>query len=91
MDFGGGDDKKFGIDDLFLTSWAALITIDPQFSFKVLMGGLIGVIACLLRDMASLPNFGLNELDFVFSTLIVGSILNFVLMYLLTPTAGVTS
>ncbi|RVW30381.1 Protein RETICULATA-related 3, chloroplastic [Vitis vinifera] len=38
--------------------------------------------------MASRPNFGLNELDFVFSTLVVGSIMNFVLMYLLAPTAS---
>ncbi|KAL2945297.1 Protein RETICULATA-RELATED 2 chloroplastic [Bienertia sinuspersici] len=37
--------------------------------------------------MASRPNFGLNELDFVFSTLVFGSILNFTLMYLLAPAA----
>ena len=51
----------------------------------------MGVTACVLGDMASRPNFGLNELDFVFSTLIVGSILNFTLMYLLAPTASVSS
>ncbi|KAF8403555.1 hypothetical protein HHK36_011659 [Tetracentron sinense] len=50
------------------------------------MEELVGVSACVLGDMASRPNFGLNELDFVFSTLVVGSILNFVLMYLLAPT-----
>lgn len=33
----------------------------------------------------------LNELDFVFSTLVVGSILNFTLMYLLAPTMSSTS
>ncbi|KAI3832071.1 hypothetical protein MKX03_008950 [Papaver bracteatum] len=49
------------------------------------------VSACVLGDMASRPNFGLNELDFVFSTLVVRSILNFVLMYLLAPTMGSTS
>lgn len=64
---------------------------DPQFPFKVLMEELVGVTACVLGDMASRPNFGLNELDFVFSTLVVGSILNFVLMYLLAPTAAVSS
>lgn len=30
----------------------------------------------------------MNELDFVFSTLIVGSIMNFLLMYLLAPTGA---
>jgi len=39
--------------------------------------------------MSSRPNFGLNELDFVMGTLIVGSILNFALMYLLAPTVGI--
>jgi hypothetical protein len=38
--------------------------------------------------MSSRPNWGLNELDFVFSTLIVGSIMNFSLMYLLAPTGA---
>ncbi|KAI4372948.1 hypothetical protein MLD38_011126 [Melastoma candidum] len=33
----------------------------------------------------------INDLDFVFSTLVVGSILNFTLMYLLAPTAGAAS
>lgn len=52
------------------------------------MEELVGVSACVLGDMASRPNFGLNELDFVFSTLVVGSILNFTLMYLLAPTSA---
>ncbi|KAL3531587.1 hypothetical protein ACH5RR_005108 [Cinchona calisaya] len=52
------------------------------------MEELVGVTACVIGDMSSRPNFGLNELDFVFSTLVVGSILNFVLMYLLAPTAA---
>ncbi|KAI8475234.1 MAG: hypothetical protein J3K34DRAFT_405046 [Monoraphidium minutum] len=38
--------------------------------------------------MSSRPNWGLNELDFVFATLVVGSVINFSLMYLLAPTAG---
>jgi hypothetical protein len=38
--------------------------------------------------MSSRPNWGLNELDFVFATLIVGSIVNFSLMYLLAPTTA---
>jgi protein quaking len=55
------------------------------------MEEVVGVTACVLGDMASRPNFGLNELDFVFSTLVVGSILNFVLMYLLAPTMSASS
>ncbi|TVU36578.1 hypothetical protein EJB05_18516, partial [Eragrostis curvula] len=90
-DSGGGDGKKGGILGLFLAGWAARVAADPQFPFKVLMEELVGVTACVLGDMASRPNFGLNELDFVFSTLVVGSILNFVLMYLLAPTAGVAA
>ncbi|XP_062207215.1 protein RETICULATA-RELATED 3, chloroplastic-like [Phragmites australis] len=87
----GGDARKGGILGLFLAGWAARVAADPQFPFKVLMEELVGVTACVLGDMASRPNFGLNELDFVFSTLVVGSILNFVLMYLLAPTAGVAA
>ncbi|CAI5502617.1 unnamed protein product [Closterium sp. Naga37s-1] len=48
----------------------------------------IGVTACVIGDMAARPNFGMNELDFVFSTLVVGSILNFTLMFLLAPTSA---
>ncbi|KAJ4827945.1 Protein RETICULATA-RELATED 3, chloroplastic [Turnera subulata] len=81
----------FGILGLFLSGWRARVAADPQFPFKVLMEELVGVSACVLGDMASRPNFGLNELDFVFSTLVVGSILNFTLMYLLAPTASATS
>ncbi|KAG9451418.1 hypothetical protein H6P81_011383 [Aristolochia fimbriata] len=100
---GGGDDGKnhgsgdygdrsnqsdFGILGLFINGWRSRVAADPQFPFKVLMEEIVGVTACVLGDMASRPNFGLNELDFVFSTLVVGSILNFVLMYLLAPTAA---
>lgn len=42
--------------------------------------------AAVIGDMSSRPNWGLNELDFVFATLVVGSIVNFALMYLLAPT-----
>ncbi|KAI5662923.1 hypothetical protein M9H77_22246 [Catharanthus roseus] len=81
----------FGPIGAFLSGWRSRVAADPQFPFKVLMEELVGVSACVLGDMASRPNFGLNELDFVFSTLVVGSILNFVLMYLLAPTAAATS
>ncbi|XP_008807329.2 protein RETICULATA-RELATED 3, chloroplastic-like [Phoenix dactylifera] len=92
---GGGDgfpeepsDGAAGPLALFLSGWRSRVAADPQFPFKVLMEEVIGVSACVLGDMASRPNFGLNELDFVFSTLVVGSILNFVLMYLLAPTSA---
>ncbi|KAL3830008.1 hypothetical protein ACJIZ3_018810 [Penstemon smallii] len=90
---GGGDSDErksssdaFGPIGAFINGWRSRVAADPQFPFKVLMEELVGVTACVLGDMASRPNFGLNELDFVFSTLVVGSILNFVLMYLLAPT-----
>lgn len=76
---------------LFLNGWRSRVAADPQFPFKVLMEEIVGVSSCVLGDMASRPNFGLNELDFVFSTLVVGSILNFTLMYLLAPTLGASS
>jgi hypothetical protein len=38
--------------------------------------------------MSSRPNWGLNELDFVFATLVVVVVINFSLMYLLAPTAA---
>jgi hypothetical protein len=64
------------------------VAADPLFAKKVLIEQVIGVGASVIGDMASRPNFGLNELDFVFSTLIVGSILNFTLMWLLAPTGA---
>ncbi|KAI3832073.1 hypothetical protein MKX03_008952 [Papaver bracteatum] len=83
--------SSFGILGLLLNGWRSRVAADPQFPFNVLMEEIVGVSACVLGDMASRPNFGLNELDFVFSTLVVGSILNFVLMYMLAPTMGSAS
>ncbi|XP_020596354.1 protein RETICULATA-RELATED 3, chloroplastic-like [Phalaenopsis equestris] len=99
---GYGDDNGFhdekpersdsvGPIGLFINGWRSRVLADPQFPFKLLMEELIGVSACVLGDMASRPNFGINELDFVFCTLVVGSIVNFVLMYLLAPTAAASS
>lgn len=85
---GDDDSSSFGVFGLFLKGWRSRVAADPQFPFKVLMEELVGVSACVLGDMASRPNFGLNELDFVFSTLVVGSIMNFTLMYLLASTAS---
>ena len=39
--------------------------------YKVLIEQIIGVGASVVGDMASRPNWGLNELDFVFATLVV--------------------
>ncbi|CAH8356328.1 unnamed protein product [Eruca vesicaria subsp. sativa] len=91
--YGGGGEQEdssssWGPIGMFIEGWRSRVSADPQFPFKVLMEELVGVTACVLGDMASRPNFGLNELDFVFSTLVVGSILNFMLMYLLAPTAA---
>ncbi|KAF8083065.1 hypothetical protein N665_0794s0023 [Sinapis alba] len=83
-----GSSSSWGPLGMFIQGWRSRVSADPQFPFKVLMEELVGVTACVLGDMASRPNFGLNELDFVFSTLVVGSILNFMLMYLLAPTAA---
>ncbi|KFK38263.1 hypothetical protein AALP_AA3G091000 [Arabis alpina] len=86
---GGGEEgegaSSWGPIGMFIQGWRSRVAADPQFPFKVLMEELVGVTANVLGDMASRPNFGLNELDFVFSTLVVGSILNFTLMYLLAP------
>jgi Protein RETICULATA-related len=49
---------------------------------------IIGVGAAVLGDMSTRPNWGVHELDFVFSTLVVGSLVNFALMYLLAPTGA---
>lgn len=90
---GGSDGGKdsfwdgFGPIGAFLKGWRERVAADPQFPFKVLMEELVGVSACIVGDMASRPNFGLNELDFVFSTMVVGSILNLLLMYILAPTS----
>lgn len=83
-----GESSPWGPIGLFIQGWRSRVAADPQFPFKVLMEEIVGLSACVLGDMASRPNFGLNELDFVFSTLCVGSILNFLLMYLLAPTAA---
>ncbi|XP_019196062.1 PREDICTED: protein RETICULATA-RELATED 3, chloroplastic-like [Ipomoea nil] len=77
-----------GFIGAFINGWRDRVTADPQFPFKVLMEELVGVGSTTLGDMSSRPNFGLNELDFVFSTLVVGLILNFLLMYLLAPTTS---
>lgn len=92
---GGGDDG--GKDDgrpaggIMWKGWYDRVAADPQFVYKVLIEQIIGVGASVFGDMASRPNWGLNELDFVFATLVVGSIVNFSLMYLLAPTVASAS
>lgn len=94
---GGGDaygkgesegGSRGGILGAFWKGWNDRVRADPQFPFKVLMEEVVGVGACVLGDMACRPNFGLNELDFVFCTLVVGCIVNFMLMYMLAPTSA---
>lgn len=87
----GDSAGKGGLLGAFLKGWNERVSADPQFPFKVLMEEVVGVGACVIGDMASRPNFGLNELDFVFSTIVVGSILNFSLMYMLAPTSAAAS
>eukprot|EP00250_Pteridium_aquilinum_P009767 c18918_g1_i1 orf=265-1476(-) len=82
---------KGGLIGALMRGWNERVNADPQFPFKVLMEQIVGVGASVIGDMASRPNFGLNELDFVFSTLVVGSILNFSLMYMLAPTSAAAS
>ncbi|OIV98529.1 hypothetical protein TanjilG_12115 [Lupinus angustifolius] len=83
--------SSFGILGLFVEGWRSRVGADPQFPFKVLMEELVGVPACIVGDMASRPNFGFNELDLVLSTLVVGSIISFTVMYLLAPTPSISS
>ncbi|KAL9236094.1 hypothetical protein vseg_010800 [Gypsophila vaccaria] len=87
------DDNEEGssIWGIFMKGWKERVKADPQFPFKVIMEEVVGMTSCILGDMASRPNFGLHELDLVFSTLVVGSILNFTLMYLLAPTPAAAS
>lgn len=96
----GGDDSNSssgggggGLNPIaaFFEGWRSRVAADPDFPFKVLMEELVGVSATAAGDMATRPNFGLGELDFVLSTLVVGSIVNFTLMYLLAPTLAPTS
>lgn len=86
----GDDDGEEGNDDsgIMWKGWKDRVAADPEFVYKVLVEQIIGVGASVVGDMSSRPNWGLNELDFVFATLVVGSIVNFSLMYLLAPTAS---
>ena len=51
--------------------WQDRVAADPQFVYKVVIEQVIGVSASVVGDMASRPNWGLKELDFVFATLVV--------------------
>lgn len=87
-DGGDNDDKGKGI---MWKGWQDRVAADPEFVYKVLVEQIIGVGASVVGDMSSRPNWGLNELDFVFATLVVGSIVNFSLMYLLAPTVSASA
>eukprot|EP00983_Pelagomonas_calceolata_P118863 1160545-Pelagomonas_calceolata.AAC.11 len=64
---GGQTQGKAGI----LKGWEERVAYDPELPVKVAMEQVIGVGASVVGDMSSRPNWGLNELDFVFSTLVV--------------------
>lgn len=83
-----GDDGSAKDDGIMWKGWKDRVAADPQFPYKVFVEQVIGVGASVLGDMSSRPNWGLKELDFVFATLVVGSIVNFSLMYLLAPTGA---
>ncbi|KAM0052239.1 hypothetical protein Hdeb2414_s0007g00245921 [Helianthus debilis subsp. tardiflorus] len=57
-----------------LGGWRSRVAADPQFAFKVLIEEVVGVSATVFGDMATSPNFGLNELDFLFSMLVCGEL-----------------
>lgn len=86
-----GDDHGDKNNGIMWKGWQERVEADPEFVYKVLVEQIIGVGASVVGDMSSRPNWGLNELDFVFATLIVGSIVNFSLMYLLAPTASASA
>ena len=81
---GGGGGSPFA---LLAAGFKDRMKADPEFVFKVLTEQIIGVGASVLGDMSSRKDWGIHELDFVFATLIVGSIINFSLMWFLAPTA----
>lgn len=88
--YGGGDESDGSEDQPkrrgLWKGWEERVKCDPAFPSKVLIEQIIGVGAAVVGDMSYRPNWGLYELDFVFSTLIVGSIVNFALMYVLAAT-----
>lgn len=55
------DSSWVGPIGAFLNGWRSRVAVDPQFPFKVLMEELVGITVCVLGDMVSRPNFGLNE------------------------------
>eukprot|EP00879_Flechtneria_rotunda_P020293 GHRR01021341.1.p1 GENE.GHRR01021341.1~~GHRR01021341.1.p1 ORF type:complete len:159 (+),score=44.53 GHRR01021341.1:572-1048(+) len=72
-DGGAGDSSRNQPKDggVYWQGWADRVAADPEFPFKVLLEQIIGVGASVIGDMSSRPNWGLNELDFVFATLVV--------------------
>ena len=74
---GSGDDDGASVPSrggplaALAAGWAARSAADPSFGAKVLIEQVIGVGAAVLGDMSTRPFWGLHELDFVFSTLVV--------------------
>jgi hypothetical protein len=87
----GGSGKGGSPFALLAAGFRDRMAADPEYVFKVLTEQIIGVGASVLGDMSSRKDWGIHELDFVFATLIVGSIINFSLMWFLAPTASAGS
>ncbi|KAH7405441.1 hypothetical protein KP509_15G070400 [Ceratopteris richardii] len=87
-DYGGegGDFSAFFLS-AFFRGWNDRANADPHFSFKVFAEEMVSAGATAIAHVTSKKNDCLNELDFVFSAIAVGSILNFCLLYTLAPTS----
>lgn len=51
--------------------WQDRVAADPQFVYKMVIEQVIGVTSMVAGDVLTRPNWGLEELDFVFATLVV--------------------
>ncbi|CAM6096504.1 unnamed protein product [Calypogeia fissa] len=86
---GGSADGRVLLGSFIRDCQDAQVKLIRNSPSKGLMGEVIGMGMCVLGDMATRPNFGLNELDLVFSTFVVESILNFTrVMYMMLLQRG---
>jgi hypothetical protein len=70
---GGGDDGQPpgpSASGFAWKGWQDRVAADPQFAYKMAVEQVIGVTSMVAGDALSRPNFGLDELDFVFATLV---------------------
>lgn len=69
--------------------WRQRVAADPDFAFKLLMEETVGLGLAASGMIAARGDKILSELDFAFCDIAVGATLNFILVYLLTPSFGV--